>query len=124
MKTRVVTNRGCVLDCLILKGREMVLETKTSFDNLNRSREDLEVQLEDTLRLLKAWKRCVYCGNENLKTIMVAPNGEVVCRKCGTVLGRLLTSTDNDAWIEERIEPICDEERTLEDHVSKFGWDF
>jgi len=98
----------------------MVVEAKTTQDDLDRSSEDL-VQLE-TLRLLKAWKRCVYCGNESLKTIIVAPNGEVVCQKCGTVLGRL--PMPSDALFEERTGPVCDEERTLEKHVSKYGWDF
>jgi late competence protein required for DNA uptake (superfamily II DNA/RNA helicase) len=104
----------------------LVLDTKIKLDDLNLPRENLEVQLQDTVRLLKAWKRCSYCGNENLKTIILTPNGEIVCQKCGTVLGRTFISSDSNARVEERraTEPLCDEERTLEDHVSKYGWDF
>jgi len=104
---------------------KLVLETKTELDDLNLPRENLEVQLQDTVRLLKAWKRCSYCDNENLKTIILTPNGEIVCQKCGTVLGRTFMPLDSDARVKERrAEPLCDEERTLEDHVSKYGWDF
>ena len=102
----------------------MVLETSTKLNDFNLPRENLEVQLEDTVRLLKAWKRCSYCGNENLKTIILAPNGEIVCKKCGTVLGRTYMTSESDVRVKERNESLCDEERTLEDHVSKYGWDF
>jgi len=101
----------------------LVLETRTKREDLKPFREDLEAQLQDILKLLKASKRCAYCGNENLRTIILASNGEIVCQKCGTVLGRLVASADNDSSFEERSEPLCDEERTLEDHVSKYGWD-
>ena len=100
----------------------MVLETRARPEDPKQFREDPEAQLQDILKLLKASKKCAYCGNENLETIILASNGEIVCQKCGTVLGRLLTSTDGDASFEERSEPLCDEERTLEDHVSKYGW--
>jgi late competence protein required for DNA uptake (superfamily II DNA/RNA helicase) len=107
----------CHIRGILSKGviTQLVLETRTK-------REDLEAQLQDALKLLKASKKCGYCGNTNLRTIILASNGEIVCQKCGTVLGRLLTSADNDASFEERSEPLCDEERTLEDHVSKYGW--
>ena len=80
----------------------MVLETKTKLDDPNLPRENLEVQPQDTVRLLKAWKRCSYCGNENLKTIVLTPNGEIVCQKCGTV--NLLDATkvydENGDWVD------------------------
>ena len=99
--------------------RKLALVIKT--DDLS---ENLEAQLQDTIRLLKAWKRCSYCGNENLKAIVLAPNGEIVCKKCGTVLGRTFLPSVSDARVKESSEPLCDEERTLEDHVSRYGWNF
>jgi transcription initiation factor TFIIIB Brf1 subunit/transcription initiation factor TFIIB len=61
-----------------------------------------------------------------LKTIIVASNGEIVCRKCGTVLGRISTSAQSemaDSTSDQARESACDGERTLEDHVSRYGWD-
>jgi ribosomal protein S27E len=102
----------------------MVPGTRTALNGSNLPREKLEAQLQDTIRLLMVWKRCGYCGNEDLKTIVLTSNGEIVCKKCGSVLGRTSFTPGSDARVNERSEPLCDEERTLEDHVSKYGWDF
>jgi hypothetical protein len=45
--------------------------------------------MADSLDSLKSEKECVYCGNDGLKKIIVAPDAEVICRECGAVLGRL-----------------------------------
>lgn len=79
-----------------------------------------------SLEQLKSQRECSYCGNKDLKSIIVAPNGEIVCRKCGTVLGRISTPEESeitDATKDQTRESACDGERTLEDHVSRHGWD-
>jgi transcription initiation factor TFIIIB Brf1 subunit/transcription initiation factor TFIIB len=77
-----------------------------------------------SLEQLKAQRECFYCGNKDLKLIIVAANGEIVCRKCGTVLGRTSTQSETvNANSDQTRESACDGERTLEDHVSRYGWD-
>lgn len=72
-------------------------------------------------------KECVYCENDDLKKIIIAPDGEVVRQKCGSVLGRLNIPVRKDrptSSTEEWSGSRDDAERTLEDHVSRYGWDF
>jgi transcription initiation factor TFIIIB Brf1 subunit/transcription initiation factor TFIIB len=79
-----------------------------------------------SLEQLKLQRECSYCGNKDLKSIIVAANGEIVCRKCGTVLGRISAPTQpdiTDLSKDQTSESACDGERTLEDHVSRYGWD-
>lgn len=82
--------------------------------------------MSTSLEQLKSQRECSYCGNKDLKSIIVASNGEIVCRKCGTVLGRTSAPAQSemmDAAKDQTRESACDGERTLEDHVSRYGWD-
>jgi transcription initiation factor TFIIIB Brf1 subunit/transcription initiation factor TFIIB len=79
--------------------------------------------MSTSLEQLKLQRECSYCGNKDLKSIIVASNGEIVCRKCGTVLGRTSIPAQSEVADGAR-DQACDGERTLEDHVSRYGWDF
>jgi transcription initiation factor TFIIIB Brf1 subunit/transcription initiation factor TFIIB len=82
--------------------------------------------MSTSLEQLKLQRECSYCGNKDLKSIIVASNGEIVCRKCGTVLGRISTPAQSEVTEttgDQGRESSCDGERTLEDHVSRYGWD-
>ena len=71
----------------------------------------------------KIWK--CDCGNEDQSKIIIALDGEVVCGKCGTVLGQVVVSLDKH---EQQTEGSNDDadlcRRILEEHVSKKGWTF
>ncbi len=69
----------------------------------------------------KIWK--CDCGNDDQGKIITALDGEVVCGKCGTVLGEVSVSLDKheqqtEGWNEEA--DLC--RRILEERVSKKGW--
>ncbi|MEM2942474.1 MAG: hypothetical protein QXT81_03530 [Candidatus Bathyarchaeia archaeon] len=71
----------------------------------------------------RVW-RCE-CGNEDQAKIIFASDGEVVCGKCGTVLGEVETKKTErdeqvDGWDGEL--DLC--RSILEDRVSKRGWQF
>jgi hypothetical protein len=76
------------------------------------------------LRKVNVWK--CECGNQDQTSIIVAADGEVVCGKCGTVLGEVgLEKPENlaeeaDNWDGEA--DLC--RKLLEDHVSRKGWQF
>ncbi len=38
------------------------------------------------------------CGNKDTPNIITAPDGEVICRKCGTVIGKV---SDNEEFQDE-----------------------
>jgi uncharacterized Zn finger protein (UPF0148 family) len=71
---------------------------------------------------LKIWK--CECGNEDQARIMFASDGEVVCGKCGTVLGEFHKSEEKQDQTEEwdGKADLC--RKILEDRVSKRGWEF
>jgi len=78
---------------------------------------------EIRLNNYKVWK--CECGNEDQAKIIVASDGEVVCGKCGTVLGEVKTKKTEsdeqaDAWSGEL--DLC--RNILEERVSKKGWEF
>ncbi|MBS7623509.1 hypothetical protein KEJ39_07550 [Candidatus Bathyarchaeota archaeon] len=65
------------------------------------------------------------CGNEDQAKIIFASDGEVVCGKCGTVLGEVKTKKteydeEAEGWDGEL--DLC--RSILEDRVSKRGWQF
>lgn len=71
----------------------------------------------------KIWK--CECGNEDQIKIIFASDGEVVCRKCGTVLGEFMPKSEEskdqaDEWDWE--SDLC--RKILEERVSKQGWEF
>jgi transcription initiation factor TFIIIB Brf1 subunit/transcription initiation factor TFIIB len=76
-----------------------------------------------TLKARRIWK--CECGNEDQAKIVTASDGEVVCGKCGTVLGQVAPTKDEageqvDAWDEQA--DLC--RKILEQRVSKKGWQF
>jgi transcription initiation factor TFIIIB Brf1 subunit/transcription initiation factor TFIIB len=74
------------------------------------------------LKTLKTWK--CECGNEDQRKIIIAADGEVVCEKCGTVLGQVKIKSVSEEQID-RWDGEADLCRTLlEEHVSKRGWEF
>jgi uncharacterized Zn finger protein (UPF0148 family) len=75
------------------------------------------------MSIQRVWK--CECGNEDQAMIIFASDGEVVCGKCGTVLGEVKmnkTEYDDEAdgWDGEL--DLC--RNILEDCVSKRGWQF
>lgn len=71
----------------------------------------------------KVWK--CECGNQDQKKIITASDGEVVCGKCGTVLGQVKPDLEGskdkaESWDGET--DLC--RKILEDRVSKKGWEF
>jgi transcription initiation factor TFIIIB Brf1 subunit/transcription initiation factor TFIIB len=76
------------------------------------------------LKTVKIWK--CECGNQDQTNIILAPDGEVVCGKCGIVLGEVATKKSEnfeeeaDSWDGEA--DLC--RKLLEDRVSKKGWEF
>ena len=83
--------------------------------------------MADRVAHLKEEKECPFCENDDLSKIAIAPDGEVVCQECGTVLGRIATPPRKEAsgsTAEQWSGAQDDAERTLEDHVSRYGWDF
>jgi transcription initiation factor TFIIIB Brf1 subunit/transcription initiation factor TFIIB len=76
-----------------------------------------------TLKARKLW-RCE-CGNEDQAQIVTASDGEVVCGKCGTVLGQVARVKEDSAeqvegWDEDA--DLC--RKILEERVSRKGWQF
>jgi len=77
-----------------------------------------------TLTVRKVWK--CECGNEDQTRIVTPPDGEVICGKCGTVLGHVAEVREEaqehqaDSWDEEA--DLC--RKILEERVSKKGWQF
>jgi len=75
------------------------------------------------LKTAKIWK--CDCGNQDQTKIVTALDGEVVCGRCGTVLGQV---TPKIAEPEEQADSwdgqadLC--RKLLEDRVSKKGWQF
>jgi len=74
------------------------------------------------LKTVDIWK--CECGNQNQSKIITALDGEVVCGRCGTVLGQVAPQKSNaeeqvDSWDGEL--DLC--RKLLEDHVSKKGWE-
>jgi transcription initiation factor TFIIIB Brf1 subunit/transcription initiation factor TFIIB len=56
--------------------------------------------------------------------MVIAADGEVVCEKCGTVLGQVKIKSVPEEQID-RWDAQADLCRTLlEEHVSKRGWEF
>ena len=71
----------------------------------------------------KIWK--CDCGNEDQTRIIFSSDGEVICGKCGTVLGQYIPESEDskdetDSWDAEA--DLC--RKVLEDRVSKKGWEF
>jgi len=77
-----------------------------------------------TLKVRKVWK--CECGNKDQTRIVTSPDGEVICGKCGTVLGHVAEVREEaqeqqaDSWDEETDR--C--RKILEDRVIKKGWQF
>jgi len=75
------------------------------------------------LDIHKVWK--CECGNEDQAAIITASDGEIVCGKCGTVLGEV---NMKNAESEEQTESwdgeldLC--RSILEERVSRKGWEF
>jgi hypothetical protein len=64
------------------------------------------------------------CGNKDQSKFITASDGEIVCGKCGTVIGQveLKISSDRDGEVEcwDGELDLC--RKLLEDRVSKEGW--
>ena len=76
------------------------------------------------LKKVKIWE--CECGNKDQTNIIVAADGEVVCGKCGTVLGEV--ARKESGKLEEEVDSWDGEadlnRKILEDRVSKKGWQF
>ncbi len=60
------------------------------------------------------------CGNEDQTKIVTASNGEVICLKCGAVLGRVVQeSKEHQEQNDGRIGEADNCRKILEDCVSK-----
>lgn len=71
----------------------------------------------------KVWK--CECGNEDQAKIIVASDGEVVCGRCGTVLGEVQTKkTESDEQPDSWDGELDLYRNILEERVSKKGWEF
>ncbi len=71
-----------------------------------------------TLRTLKC-----ECGNKDQSKFITASDGEIVCGKCGSVIGQIeLKSNEKDGEIEcwDGELDLC--RKLLEDRVSREGW--
>jgi uncharacterized Zn finger protein (UPF0148 family) len=76
-----------------------------------------------TLNARKIWK--CECGNEDQAKIVTASDGEVVCAKCGTVLGQVAQVKEDSSEQPESWDEQADLNRKiLEERVSKKGWQF
>ena len=64
------------------------------------------------------------CGNKDQSKFITASDGEIVCKKCGTVIGQveLKTSGDKDVEVESWDGELDLCRKLLEDRVSKEGW--
>ena len=64
------------------------------------------------------------CGNKDQSKFITASDGEIVCKKCGTVIGQVESkiSSDKDGEIEcwDGELDLC--RNLLDDRVSKEGW--
>ena len=76
------------------------------------------------MKSVKIWE--CDCGNKDQAKIITAMDGEVVCGKCGTVLGEVMPDKSEDP--QEQVDSwdgeadLC--RKLLEDRVSKKGWQF
>lgn len=74
------------------------------------------------LRAVKIWK--CECGNQDQSRIITASDGEVVCGKCGIVLGAVVPKRSEKS--EDQIDTwdgqldLC--RNLLEERVSRKGW--
>jgi uncharacterized Zn finger protein (UPF0148 family) len=76
-----------------------------------------------TLNARRIWK--CECDNEDQAKIVTASDGEVVCAKCGTVLGEVTQVKQDSAEQPESWDEQADLTRKiLEERVSKKGWQF